>query len=203
MDTKNGLIQLFSKIKISKDNKIIMRYALLALGIGIILAGYKGLPGTKGVVVNGNDTLESGSPPPKSAIIQEELILEERLEQILSKIEGAGSVAVSITLISSSEYEYVINESVSKKSMEEDDSSGGFRTTIETTENGQLVMQKLPGATGEQPVIMKEKKPEVNGVLVVSVGAADSAIKAELTKAVQILLGVSSAKVNVVSGKGR
>ena len=56
--------------------------------------------------------------------------------------------------------------------------------------------------SGGIPLLFEEKAPEVLGVLVVAEGAADVAVKEQLSKATATLLNIPLHRVMVVAGKG-
>lgn len=127
--------------------------------------------------------------------------LEAKLTAILSQVKGAGTVAVNVTLESGSNKEYAKNMVKESKVIQEKDTAGGTRTTTETRETEQLTMSKENGA--DRPVMVREARPAVKGVLVVAAGAADSRIKAELTRAVETALGIPQYRITVLPQKGR
>ncbi|MGF7185823.1 stage III sporulation protein AG [Desulfitispora alkaliphila] len=131
----------------------------------------------------------------------DEQALEQRLEKILGQIHGVGKVNVSLTLESSSHYEYAIDVSSNVRTTEEKIESGA-RTINEQVEEGNLVLKRSDGNT-EKPVIVRETKPVIKGVLVVAEGANDSSIRLKLSRAVETVLGVSSHQVHVVPMGGR
>lgn len=123
--------------------------------------------------------------------------LEGKLANILAKVKGAGSVAVSITFENSSTQEHAKNVVKESKVVQEKDTSGGIRTTTETKENEQILMGKENGV--DRPVIMREIKPIIKGVLVIAEGAADSTVKANLTRAIEAGLGIPPYKITVLA----
>ena len=123
--------------------------------------------------------------------------LEAKLINILTKVKGAGAVAVSITLEISSTQEHAKNIVKESKIIQEKDASGGIRTTTETKESEQILIGKENGA--DRPVIAREIKPIIKGVLVTAEGAYDSAVKANLTKAIEAGLGIPSYKITVLA----
>ncbi|HEY3423283.1 MAG TPA: hypothetical protein VGL27_00695 [Negativicutes bacterium] len=125
-----------------------------------------------------------------------EEILEGKLANLLSQVKGAGAVTVSITLENSSTQEHAKNVVKESKSIQEKDTTGGIRTTIETKESEQILLSKENGS--DRPVMVQELKPTIKGVLVVAEGAYDSNVKANLTKAVEAGLGVPSYKITVL-----
>jgi stage III sporulation protein AG len=125
-----------------------------------------------------------------------EEILEGKLANLLSQVKGAGAVTVSITLENSSTQEHAKNVVKESKSVQEKDTSGGIRTTVETKESEQILLSKENGS--DHPVMVQELKPTIKGVLVVAEGAYDSNVKANLTQAVEAGLGVPSYKITVL-----
>ena len=65
-------------------------------------------------------------------IENQEYILKNDLENILSNIDGAGKVQVMITYTESSTVQPMYNENITESTTEETDSSGGVRTIAET-----------------------------------------------------------------------
>ncbi len=78
---------------------------------------------------NKKQTNYSGAELASSNSVEEKNIeLEERLENILSKINGVGEVSVLITYSESSTIVPIYNENISKNLTVENDTSGGKRT---------------------------------------------------------------------------
>lgn len=125
-----------------------------------------------------------------------EEILEAKMTSVLSKIRGAGVVSVNITLESGNVQEPAKNIVKETKTVQEKDTTGGIRTTTETKESSQILLSKENGA--DRPVMVKEVKPTIKGVLIVAEGAYDSDVKANLTKAVEAGLGIPSYKITVL-----
>lgn len=123
--------------------------------------------------------------------------LEEKMTIILSKVKGAGAVAVTITLENSSIQEHAKNITKESKVTQEKDTGGGIRTTTETKESEQVLLSKENGV--DRPVIVQEIRPMIKGVLVIADGAYDSAVKANLTKAVEAGLGIPPYKITVLA----
>jgi stage III sporulation protein AG len=121
--------------------------------------------------------------------------LEAKLANLLSQMKGAGAVAVNVTLETGATQEYVKNIVRESKTIQEKDTSGGTRSTTETKETENILVGKENGA--DRPVILREHKPVIKGVLVIAEGAGDSQVKAQLTKAVEASLGIPSYKVTV------
>ena len=193
------------EIKLPEKHKKVLLIALLVLGIGMLLTSFRGIAPSEDVRVD--EPIANVAPvvsyASASPITQAEKALEQRLEGILAQMNGVGNVSVKVVLRESPEYQYAVNVSISERSITENDQSGGNRVTLDTTEAGQLVLVRSANNAGEIPVVVKKTKPEVVGVLVVAQGANNPMVRAELTRAVQTLLGVNINQVTVVSGEGR
>lgn len=136
---------------------------------------------------------------PKSAQITSrsyEDALESKLANLLAQVKGAGTVSVNITLETSGVQEHAKNITKETKTIQEKDTSGGIRTTTETKESEQVLLSKENGA--DKPVMIREYKPVIKGVLVVAEGAYDSTVKANLTKAIESGLGIPPYKITVL-----
>jgi len=132
-----------------------------------------------------------------------EEMLNRRLEEVLTRIEGVGEVKAAVNLASTTEMDYAVNTTASTRKTDEKDPRGGNRTITEVNENGQLVLLRESESSKEAPVVVKEIKPEVRGVMVVAEGAGDPRIKAELVYALQVFLDVPVHKVVVLPKESR
>ncbi|MGI6574521.1 MAG: hypothetical protein ACOX3A_01390 [bacterium] len=141
-----------------------------------------------------------------NTISQEELTALQRyqntlsiqLQEILSEVKGAGEVSVYVNLGSGPEYDFAHNLTTESRHTEEQDATGGQRVVNEVREDSQLVMTTGTQSGLNQPLIQKEMHPAVQGVLVVAAGAENSRVKAELTRAIQVILGIGSHQVVVL-----
>lgn len=118
--------------------------------------------------------------------------LESKLKQILSKINGAGDVDVMITFQSSEEVVPAYNSNITTETTKEQDSSGGERTTTSSTENKTMIT-----SNSNEPVILKTSEAEIKGVIVVSSGANNQAVKELLYDAVKTSLQISGHQVEI------
>ncbi len=125
--------------------------------------------------------------------------LEQRLEKILSDVEGAGDVEVMIVISKSSEI--IVSEDLEETNnlVSETDSNNGIRTTeqVTTKKSTQTLGQN------ETPLILTELVPEVSGVIIVSEGAGDIHIKDSLIRSVSTLLEIPSYKVEVLQKRNK
>ncbi len=131
----------------------------------------------------------------QSQIKSEEEVEEDRLKKILETIKGAGEVEVMITFEMGSEIIPAINTVESVEITEEKDSNGGTRTVNTQNKNNSTVITN--DTSGNKPVVIKEIKPQVKGVIVVAEGAEDIEVKAKLYEAVKTVLQIPGHRVQV------
>ena len=103
---------------------------------------------------------------------------EERLESILSDIEGAGTVSVMIT------YE----------------NTGEKNIAYEKRQNDTSYDEKAVMAGGE-PMVINETNPKVKGVIVTADGADSISVKRALTEAVSAVLDVDVHRICIYKRK--
>ena len=112
--------------------------------------------------------------------------IENKLKFLISKIKGAGNVQVMVTIDSSA--------SVVLASNDETKTSNGTTTVsanpIILQQNGQ-----------NYPIVISEVLPKIKGVVVVSSGASNTAVRLNILKAVQILLNLNDSQINILVGE--
>ncbi|MBE6759971.1 MAG: hypothetical protein E7554_07775 [Ruminococcaceae bacterium] len=119
--------------------------------------------------------------------------LEERLEQMISCVEGAGQSRVMITLQNGGEYVYAIEDSISTDSSVSTD-SGGRQSSGEREEHrsGYIIIDT---EQGEQALVRTELMPSVSGVVVVCPGAEDPVVAQRIMSVVTTALDISPKRV--------
>ena len=122
--------------------------------------------------------------------------MEERLEAIFSKMEGVGKVEVMLTISYGKEIFLAEDVDSNYSKTNEEDTQGGQREITSEDIQSKTVMQNT-GSGSTEPVILKEKYPEVKGVLILAEGGEDPRVKQQLTAAAETLLGVPAHKVQV------
>lgn len=183
------------KRKLSLTESIII---MIALGIIIILAGSYIASSNKNEDTFGYVNSSSANlPVQKSSSIStydgHDIVadIEERLADLLSKVEGAGEVSVMVYADTGSEMVPAYNNEQDTRNDEKTDG----RTT-EISENRQLALSGK-----DEPVILKVIIPQIKGVVVVAEGADDILIKAQLNEAVCTLLGIPEHRVQILKHK--
>lgn len=113
--------------------------------------------------------------------------LEQKLEETLSEIDGAGKVHVMLTVQSGMKRVLAQN-----KSMEQE---------------GEFLQQEIEnvvvssGSGTQETVLVQQVYPRFQGALVVAAGGGDPAVKLKLTEAVAALTGLGADKISICKGK--
>ena len=192
-------MEYFNKVKnylLSRGNKKNIQNLVIILIFGLI------------IVITANFFMSSDTPSPGyievatnsgQNVNNSGLGYEERLKQeladVLSEIEGAGSVKAMIYFDAGNEVIPAFNENDSTKVTEENDGNGGKRVTNEDTNSTSVVTTSEGG--GNKPFILKEVKPKITGVIVIAEGAKNPEVKYKLYEAVKTIFSIEQYKVNV------
>ena len=169
-ETKEKLKSVF------KENKKLIMIVALGL-IGILLISFSEFGSDK------NESVENISEPTVQTTDEEYLNnLEERLTELISSIENAGEVKVMITLKSSDEAVYAVNENIKS-----DDKSNSYSNNYVLIDN----------KNEKEAIKLKVMEPQVQGVAIVCSGGDNPTVVAQITDAVTAVLGIGSNKVSV------
>lgn len=122
--------------------------------------------------------------------------MERRLEKLLENVDGVGKVNVMITFKDTSKKELISEGEKSQNTVRETDSSGGTRDTYEYSESQNYLVDKSNGY--ESPYVVREIKPQAEGVVVIAQGGGDPNVVSAITSAVEALLGVPVHKIQVL-----
>ncbi len=125
----------------------------------------------------------------------ESISLEEKLEDILSKIEGVGSVKVFINYSESSETVAMYNENSKTSTTEETDKSGGTRKVEQTDSQKEVIYQEQNGT--KAPIVQKTVEPKIEGAIITAKGAGDINVKTSIIQAVEAATGLATHKIQV------
>ena len=121
--------------------------------------------------------------------------LEEKLENILSKIQGVGNVEVCINYSESSEVFAMYNENSKVSNTEETDTSGGIRKIQETDSQKDIIYKEENGE--KTPITQKVVQPKIEGAIITAKGANDMTTKANIIQAVEAATGLATHKIQV------
>ena len=117
-----------------------------------------------------------------------EQTLEQRLQSLLEKIDGVGTVSVMVTLDRSSQQLYEKDEKTETKL--QNSSDGGTENTARETE---IVL----AGSAKEPLMTGIVQPKVRGAAVVCSGADDPVIREKVTYTVAKALNIGISKVYV------
>lgn len=125
---------------------------------------------------------------------------EDKLENTLSYVEGAGDVKVLLTLKESEER--IVEKDGPEESSDtmEQDAAGGSRTVSENrTEKTTIYMTDEEG--NSVPYVVKTIPPAVEGVVVIAQGADQIMVRQNIIEAIQVLFDIDMNKITVVKMK--
>ena len=126
--------------------------------------------------------------------------LEEKLENILGKIQGVGTVKVCINYSESSEVVAMYNESSKVSNTEESDTSGGTRKIQETDSQKDIIYKEENGE--KTPITQKVVQPKIEGAIITAKGANNADTKANIIQAVEAVTGLATHKIQVFEMNG-
>lgn len=113
---------------------------------------------------------------------------ELRLESVLKKIDGAGNVSVFIKLEDGGERVTAKDEkSVVEEKQNGESHTKQFETNVVLSDRG----------SDSLPYVIKERTPQIEGVLVVASGAADESVKMKIYEAVKAVYGMPPHRIQV------
>ncbi|MCI8411248.1 MAG: hypothetical protein HFJ40_02140 [Clostridia bacterium] len=121
--------------------------------------------------------------------------LEEKLEIILSKIQGVGEVKVFVNYSESSEVVAMYNENSKVSNTEESDTSGGTRKIQETDSQKDIIYKEENGE--KVPITQKVIQPKVEGAIITAKGANNAGVKTSIIQAVEAVTGLATHKIQV------
>lgn len=121
--------------------------------------------------------------------------LEQRLESILSNINGVGKVKVFVNYSESKETVAMYNENSKTSVTEETDTSGGVRKVESTDSQKEIVYQESDG--DKTPIVQKIVEPKIEGAIITAEGASNINVKTNIIQAVEAVTGLATHKIQV------
>jgi len=194
-----------------KDKKLLPRIIILfAAGVVLlIVSGMFSNPSENGGIFGGGaqnpavDSYASMFQPQLNVSLNDHITqLEQRLEELLSLIDGAGQVRVMITASRGRELVVAHTTNTDSSITEEEDSAGGTRSSETLREQGAYVLVRQPDGS-EVPLILKELEPQIEGVAIVAEGGDDIVVRDALIRTTFTVLGIGAHKVHVAAGSSR
>ena len=111
--------------------------------------------------------------------------LERRIRELLKSVDGVGEADVMVVLKSSEERIWHVDSG---------SSSGSSRVIREENQSESTVLD----GKSQSPVMEKEVKPEISGVVISADGGGSAVIRAEISEAMEALLGLPANKIKVM-----
>lgn len=185
---KDGFLKIIEKIPFIKKLKTIKHIEIIIFVLFILIALLILFGGNFKMGTNSTEkTSVSSSFSTYFSTTDYLKQTEEKLKNVLSRIEGAGNIEVMLSAETSGEIVYA------KNTHEETTTDKNSNTVKTVTES--IVFINVDGE--EKPLILSEILPKINGVVIVAKGASDINVKLNITIATQTLLGLSGDKINV------
>ncbi len=174
MDKMNPWKKLTAKMKANRKFEIGVYACIALLVVVLYLTGMQPAQPEK-----------AAAPPAQSA--PDERGEENRLEEALSKIRGAGAVEVMLTYENGKELipAYETDTQTNAQSGEIVSSNASTRP-VTVTKGGQ-----------EEALVVKEVEPLIRGVIIIAEGAEDIEVRMDLSRAASKALGIDADKVEV------
>lgn len=185
----------FPVIKVSKEKKEKIAILFL-LGVFFLLVAtpVSSITSDKNTLTTNTNSTETEEI--KQNVKNDEYIsmLENKLEQTIEGMEGAGKVHVMITLEDSGEK--ILDKNQPYESSSEVVKEEGKESEISTIQSdSQTVLIDVDGDTS--PIIIQERYPDIEGVVVVCEGGDDSKTSLRIKEAVQALFSIDTHKIVV------
>ena len=185
----------WSKDLFKQKKQYLILVALALLGITLLCIGNNTNTELKAQVQSSAVDRRSVYDPANSNDLA---VLEYKLADILSKIQGAGHVTVQITVRNSGRKEYALDtQRTSRTTIEE--SADTSQHTTELQEQQTVVQQNRSGT--QDALLVEETAPEITGVLIVASGAGNALVQERLLHAAETLLQISLHQIVVMPGE--
>ena len=121
--------------------------------------------------------------------------IENKLENILSKIKGVGNVKVLVTYSQTNQIIPMYNEDSSTSTTEEKDSGGGTRTVNENSSKKDIIYEEKNGV--KTPITQSIINPTIEWAIITAQGATNADVKTNIVQAVEAVTGLATYKIQV------
>ena len=189
------------KKKLTKENMAILALlGILLMGIALPVKKTENAGDETGLSDTGSDTMKTSETEKDDGDGSYTQEVENRLEALLSSMDGVGEVKVMVTL--SSSVEQVVEKDVpySMDTTKETDSAGGSRDVVNSKQE-ETTVYVTDQAGNKTPYISKTLEPAIEGVTVVAQGGGNAVVQKNITDVIQALFGVEAHKIKVVKMK--
>lgn len=189
------------KKKLTKENMaILVLLGILLMVIALPVKKTENARDETGLSDTGSDTMKTSETEKNDGDGSYTQEVENRLEALLSSMDGVGEVKVMVTL--SSSMEQVVEKDVpySMDTTKETDSAGGSRDVVNSKQE-ETTVYVTDQAGNKTPYISKTLEPAIEGVTVVAQGGGNAVVQKNITDVIQALFGVEAHKIKVVKMK--
>ncbi len=128
------------------------------------------------------------------------LQLDQRIEDLLSNMDGVGEVQAMVTLTTSKELIVEKDEPVTRNTITESDGAGGTRSTNESSFDYETIYE-TDGEGNKIPYVIKQIEPEIQGITVVAQGGGNAIVQKNISEVLEALFHVDAHKIKVVKMK--
>ena len=125
---------------------------------------------------------------------------EEKLEESLLCVEGAGEVRVLLYVGESEEMILVKDGAEEVSDTTETDASGGSRHISESRME-KTVVRTVDERGQNVPLVVKTIAPSVEGVVVIAQGADQAQVRRDIIEAIQVLFDVDMNRISIIKMK--
>lgn len=186
-------------VTLLKNRKVLM-FAVLAAGALIMLLGRLFASFSDISAENADDHAPIAYIPAAQTSTDPNDVraMEERLEEFLSLVEGAGRVRILIGISAHRETVFAVDSTASESFTREEDAQGGNREMSQRSDQSSTVL--IPDRNGSsRPLVLRESEPRVEGIVIIAQGGADPIVRSELTRAAQAVLGLDAHRIQVLT----
>ncbi len=165
-------LKSLANVEFLKSNKKAL-ICFLAGVLGILLIFISNL-------IDNKNKEESKSTTPQVSYNEE---LEEKLQKLISSIDGAGKTSVFLTVEETEEYVYA------------QDNSSSYKDNSNSSSQNEYVI--VDGNNGKDGLLVKTVCPKVRGVAIVCEGGENPKVQQRIYSSVSAALGISTARISI------
>ncbi|MBE5949175.1 MAG: stage III sporulation protein AG [Lachnospiraceae bacterium] len=183
-------------------NKLLIMLAAGVLLIILSVVDFSDDLGAKKSETEQNNTLQKQQMSEDVFVTESdyEKLLEKRLKSVLELVKNVGKAEVMITVKASGERIALVEKGYTGSTSMETDSQGGSRDTKEETSSEVVIYEKSNDGS-MVPYVVKEKMPEIEGVVVIAEGGGNLLTANNIIEAVMALFDVPIHKIKVLEMK--
>lgn len=187
-----------------KDIGINKLLIMLGAGVLLVLLSFMEFPKDSGTKKTTDETKRAKQQSVTGELLITETayeeMLEERLKNVLMLAKDVGNAEVMITIKASGEQIALVEKDYTGSTSKEADSQGGSRDTKEESKSEVVIYEKSSDGS-MVPYIVKEKMPEIEGVVVIAEGGGNTLTANNIIDAVMALFDVPIHKIKVLEMK--